>query len=70
MTDEYFCHVCGFRKKVGGREDDGPIVVKSVPMQLKVIYSCSRVKNIADTEIRHVVKEHGIPRRQGSGDES
>jgi hypothetical protein len=58
ITGKYKCLLCGYEEQVGGKLDDGPIVVNSKVLNVKATYSCSRVKAIAEAEIKHVCRAH------------
>ena len=58
ITGKYKCLICGYEEQVGGKFDDGPVVVHSRVLDVKATFSCSRVKAIAEAEIKHVWHEH------------
>lgn len=58
ITGKYKCLICGYEKQVGGKLNDGPITVHSKVLGVSVTFSCSRVKEIADAEIRHMMHNH------------
>jgi hypothetical protein len=55
----YRCERCGHEEEVAGRADDGPIIERSKVLGVTVQYVSSQVKNMAEAEIRHVMKMHG-----------
>jgi hypothetical protein len=50
----YQCQVCGYREEVGGRTDDGPIIIHSRVLGVTAMFENSAVKAVAEAEIRHV----------------
>lgn len=64
---KFKCLHCGYEEKVGGSLRSGPVSAVSRLLGVRVTYANTRVKAMADAEIRHVGRTHLAPDTKGQG---
>jgi len=53
----YKCLHCGHEEKVSGSLSSGPVVAISKVLDIKAVFANTRIKAIAEAEIRHVRRD-------------